>query len=344
MFTDCPSCERQFRIRAAQLGAADGWVRCGNCGETFYALERLSDTPLKRLPTLRQTDEAAAEPPAVSIEPEGAPEPEPLEPEPVEAPEPEPLEPEPVEAPEPEPAEPEPEKAPEPGPVEPGQHQPVAEEAAPEDIEPEQPAESVLQPDEALTPGQDTSGTASTDAAENREALPELPPVLVDDKEKKTGSPARLIWGSLVFVLSLIAVAQLAWFNRDGLMRAYPALVPWVEQVCERLQCDPIRFRDITAIELLNRQVTQHPRFRNALLASATMVNNAEFIQPFPDIVLLIFSTDGQVISRGRFKPEEYLGPGVNPSGGMPPGIPVHFGLELSGTSREAVSFRFRFH
>ena len=261
MFTDCPSCESQFRVRAAQLGAADGWVRCGNCGETFYALERLSDTPLKRLPTLRQADEAAAELPAVSIEPE-----------------------------------------------------------------------------------QEIAGTETTDTDESRETLPDLPPVLAGDTEKKTGSPARLIWGSLVFVLSLIAVAQLAWFNRDGLMRAYPALVPWVEQVCESIQCDPIRFRDITAIELLNRQVTQHPRFRNALLASATMVNNAEFIQPFPDIVLLIFSTDGQVISRGRFKPEEYLGPGVNSSGGMPPGVPVHLGLELSGTSQEAVSFRFRFH
>ncbi|MDE0155419.1 MAG: DUF3426 domain-containing protein [Gammaproteobacteria bacterium] len=330
MFTDCPSCKRQFRIRAAQLGAADGWVRCGNCGETFYALERLSDTPLKRLPTLRQTDEAAAEPPAVSIEPE------------------------PEEAAEPEPAEPEPEEAPEPEPVEPEQYQPVAEEAAPEeatpaeptpeDIEPEQPAETVLQPDEALTREQETAATETTDTDESREALPDLPPVLAGDTEKKTGSPARLIWGSLVFVLSLIAVAQLAWFNRDGLMRAYPALVPWVEQVCESLQCEPIRFRDVSAIELLNRQVTQHPRYRNALLASATMVNGAEFIQPFPDIVLLIFSTDGQVISRGRFKPEEYLGPGVNSSGGMPPGVPVHFGLELSGTSQEAVSFRFRFH
>lgn len=306
MFTDCPYCERQFRIRAAQLGAADGWVRCGNCGETFYALERLSDTPLKRLPTLDQTDEAAAEPPAVSIEAE----PELYQPIAVEA---------------------VPEEA-------------APEEATPEDIEPEQPVEPVLQPDEPLTPEQETAKTETTDTDENREALPDLPPVLAGDPEKKAVSPARLIWGSLVFVLSLIAVAQLAWFNRDGLLRTYPALVPWVEQVCEILQCDPIRFRDVSAIELLNRQVTQHPRYRNALLASATMVNNAESIQPFPDIVLLIFSTGGQVISRGRFKPEEYLGPGVNPSGGMPPGVPVHFGLELSGTSQEAVSFRFRFH
>lgn len=307
MFTDCPSCESQFRIRAAQLGAADGWVRCGSCGETFYALERLYDTPVKQAPILRQSDEVAAEPPAQSIGPVQA-------------------------------------EAAEPAPAETEQYQPVAEEAVPEDIEPEQPAETDQQPDKVSTPGQETAGTETTDTDGNREALPDLPPVLADDKEKKTGSPARVIWGSLVFVLSLIAVLQLAWFNRDGLLRAYPALVPWVEQVCESLQCEPVRFRDISAIELLDRQVTQHPRYRNALLASATMVNNAEFIQPFPDIELLIFSTGGQVISRGRFESAEYLGPGVNPSSGMPPGIPVHFGLELTGTAQEAVSFRFRFH
>ena len=307
MFTDCPSCESQFRIRAAQLGAADGWVRCGSCGETFYALERLYDTPVKQAPILRQSDEVAAEPPAQSIGPVQA-------------------------------------EAAEPAPAETEQYQPVAEEAVPEDIEPEQPAETDQQPDKVSTPGQETAGTETTDTDGNREALPDLPPVLADDKEKKTGSPARVIWGSLVFVLSLIAVLQLAWFNRDGLLRAYPALVPWVEQICESLQCEPVRFRDISAIELLDRQVTQHPRYRNALLASATMVNNAEFIQPFPDIELLIFSTGGQVISRGRFESAEYLGPGVNPSSGMPPGIPVHFGLELTGTAREAVSFRFRFH
>ena len=266
MFTDCPSCESQFRVRAAQLGAADGWVRCGNCGETFYALERLSDTPVNQLPTLRQTGEPA------------------------------PVLPEQVTAPIP--------------------HVEIAE----------------------------TAGTETTDTDEKREQVPDLPPVLAGDPGKKTGSPARLVWGSLVAVLSLTAVAQLAWFNRDGLLRAYPALVPWAEQLCESLQCEPIRFRDVSAIELLNRQVTQHPRVRNALLASGSMVNGAEFIQPFPDIVLLIFSTDGQVISRGRFKPAQYLGPGVNPSGGMPPGVPVHFGLQLSGASREAVSFHFRFH
>ena len=67
MFTDCPSCERLFRIRAAQLKAADGWVRCGHCAETFYALERLYDTPVKKPPDLHQAEKFVEQPPAEAV-------------------------------------------------------------------------------------------------------------------------------------------------------------------------------------------------------------------------------------------------------------------------------------
>lgn len=46
MYTNCPSCNRQYRIKASQLTAAQGEVRCGYCGEQFNALERLSDKPV----------------------------------------------------------------------------------------------------------------------------------------------------------------------------------------------------------------------------------------------------------------------------------------------------------
>ena len=46
MFTECPSCNRQFRITAGHLSAAHGQVKCGYCGMQFNALERLHDSPL----------------------------------------------------------------------------------------------------------------------------------------------------------------------------------------------------------------------------------------------------------------------------------------------------------
>ncbi len=304
MFTDCPYCESQFRIRAAQLGGADGWVKCGNCGETFYALERLYDTPVRELPTLRQTDDEV-EPPGLITDPEQAV---------AQHPRTDLLEPAPTE---------------------------TAEASARVS---EEPVESVEQPEQVFTPPQDTAETETGDTGTRRKAIPDLPRIFFDENRKKTGSNSRVIWSSLVVILALVALAQLAWFNRDDLVRRYPALAPWVEQLCGSLRCQSIRARDVSAIELLNKQVSQHPRYRDALLASATMVNNAEFPQRFPDIELLIFATDGQVVSRGRFRPDEYLGPEAKPSSGMPPGVPIHVGLDLTGTVQQGASFRFRFH
>lgn len=46
MYTYCPACNRQYRINATQLTAAQGQVRCGYCGMQFNALESLSDKPI----------------------------------------------------------------------------------------------------------------------------------------------------------------------------------------------------------------------------------------------------------------------------------------------------------
>ena len=279
MFTDCPSCERLFRIRAAQLQAADGWVRCGYCAETFYALERLHDAPVKQAPPAL-SDTERMDTPAQPIQP-------------------------------------------------------------PDDVTVGQQDEAQA---EAAAAQQEATEAETADAGQDRELLAELPPVLDHEAEKTTASSSRFIWAGLIIILSMIALAQVAWFNRDRLLREYPALTPWAERFCERLQCDVIRFRDLSAIKLLSREVRTHPRFRDALLVRATMVNNAENIQPYPQIELVIYATNGQVISQGRFKPADYLGPAANPAAGMPPGVPIHFVLELAGAAQQAVSIEFQFH
>lgn len=71
MFTSCPGCHRQYRIRAGQLTAARGTVRCGYCGRQFNAIERLSDKPLpirKPVPEkdIRHTEAKPVSAPAVT--------------------------------------------------------------------------------------------------------------------------------------------------------------------------------------------------------------------------------------------------------------------------------------
>ena len=276
MFTDCPSCECLFRIRATQLKTADGWVRCGHCAELFYALERLYDAPVRTPLADHQPEEVLAEPAAADIDVEQAP--------------------------------------------------------------------RISVPDETTPPQRQPTGNVTAEATEASELLADLPPVIDYEDEKTNAYSSRYIWASLLIILSIIALVQIVWFNRDWLLREQPQLRPWAEKFCERLQCDLIRFRDLSAIKLLDREVRLHPRYENALLVSATIVNQAEFIQPYPEIELLIFAANAQVISHGRFKPVDYLEPNIRSSAGLPLAVPIHFVLELTGVEQEAMSFTFEFH
>lgn len=48
MYTRCPHCRTFFAVSPAQLGAADGRVRCGSCLSIFDGLEYLTEKPRRR--------------------------------------------------------------------------------------------------------------------------------------------------------------------------------------------------------------------------------------------------------------------------------------------------------
>jgi len=313
MYTDCPSCRRQFRLHATQLSAARGLVQCGYCGEQFNALERLHDKPLPRprvsVPVI---DEEAGDQALPSFN----------------------LTEEPGQA---------------------GQAEPDLEIEEEEEIElpdadrdeqdygikielPVSREESVSAIEE-----EDEEGAEEEAAFEVRRPSVGLPPQLQQEEAPPAKRRSRVLWGLAIFLLLLAGAGQVAWFNRDALLSRYPQLLPWARQVCEYFQCELIRFRDVSAIKLLNRDVRDHPRYDDALLVNATIVNQAGLIQPFPVVQLALFDTDGKPIGERKFQPAEYLDKSMDMGGGMLPGKPVHIVLEVTGPTRGAVSFEFRF-
>lgn len=310
MYTDCPSCRRQFRLHAPQLSAARGLVQCGYCGEQFNALERLHDKPLPR--------------PRVSV------------------------------------------------PVideEAGDHEPLSFDipAEPEQAGRAEPDLNIEEEEEMAPPGGDALDEVGKSGHEHgfRIGIPvpqergeadggedsggqetpviELPPQLQQEEAPRHSRRSRVLWGLAIFLLLLAGAGQAAWFNRDSLLSRYPQLLPWARQVCEHFQCELIRFSDVSAIKLLNRDVRDHPRYADALLVNATIVNQADLIQPYPVVQLALFATDGKLIGERKFRPAEYLDKSMDIGGGMLPGQPVHIVLEVTGPTRGAVSFEFRF-
>jgi len=169
------------------------------------------------------------------------------------------------------------------------------------------------------------------------------PEELFDDQATRPGLASRMLWLLCTIVILLLAVSQIAWFNRDELLGRYPQMLPWVKELCVQLPCKVTRFRDFSAINLINRDVRDHPRFKNTLLVNATMANQSHTIQPFPGVQLTLYDTNGQLIAHRIFQPHDYLDESINIDDGMAPNIPIHFVLEVIDSSKDAVSFEFRF-
>jgi predicted Zn finger-like uncharacterized protein len=175
------------------------------------------------------------------------------------------------------------------------------------------------------------------------EILVDIPDELREKPPAKRSLLATMCWGFGALLLFIIITAQLAWFNRDELLLRYPQLDPVARKICDRLQCEILRYKDISSIKLLNRDVRNHPLYEGSLLVNATMANKSETIQPFPLIQLALFNPGGEVIGYREFKPDEYLDDSINISAGMMPESPIHFVLEVGGPTEGAVSFEFHF-
>lgn len=372
MLTQCDRCAAVFRVNPAQLRQAQGFVRCGACQQVFYAVDRLLDeSPAKTeaaepAAPQQQTDLAST---AIGVAPTSA---ATASEQPATATARAPVSATQVPVPvadqeelpplrrdtadlEQDSADPE---LPIARSVAMAHSEPVAE------VEGEEEREAV--PDTTgprISLAELDAGAAAEDEYEYeyREATeapgvvgdddvePEQEPdVLQQDLAALRGQPEtragwRRLWATLAMLLMLVFAAQLTWFFREPLLARFPTWRAPVERWCTALGCQLGGNDPASNIELQARDVRDHPRFAEALLANLTMVSGASTVQRYPRIELSLFDATGQVLGKRRFAPEEYLDPSIDVAAGMQPSRPVFVVLELAGPYTNAVGFEFDF-
>jgi len=148
--------------------------------------------------------------------------------------------------------------------------------------------------------------------------------------------------GAAIFFLTLLMATQWVFFNRADLAREQ-IWRPGLEQFCKLLHCSlPLKV-DLSQLELLNRDVRQHPGVEQALLVNATFSNKADFIQPYPVLELSFTDPGGNPVAVRRFRPPEYVNDSDVIKRGMQPGEPVPVVLEIFDPGTEALSYQFGF-
>jgi len=153
---------------------------------------------------------------------------------------------------------------------------------------------------------------------------------------------STLTWVVLILAMTIAALGQVAWFNREKLV-LQAEYKPHIERLCEKLDCQLQQKVDLDSIELLSRDVRSHPTYKNALLITATFINRAEFDQPYPNVMLMLSDLGGNVIAQRQFKPEEYQKEDYRPSELMTREVPITMVMEVQDPGQESISYRFEF-
>lgn len=190
---------------------------------------------------------------------------------------------------------------------------------------------------EAQVPGVEDQAASSGD-----EPVPRPLPVHTGDWSRRDLTLRDVFNGVAIIFLAVVLAAQGVFFYRADLAREQ-SWRPYLVEFCKYLQCSLPQQVDLSQIELVNRDVRQHPSVEEALLVNATLSNQADFTQPYPVLEVSFSDPGGNPVALGRFRPREYVDDASAIKSGMRPGKPVSIMLEIQDPGESAVSYQFGF-
>lgn len=160
----------------------------------------------------------------------------------------------------------------------------------------------------------------------------------------------RFGWIAAALALAVLSAFQVAKFQGQPLLERAP-LSAAMERLGLREPPVATPFRDLDRIHLVSRDLRNHPSRPGRLRLSATIVNRAPQVQPWPDLEVTLFDAAGQNIAQKRFPPADYLAAGSGAgragntaaTGGMTPQAYLPLVLDLEDPGMQAVGFELEF-
>ena len=156
-------------------------------------------------------------------------------------------------------------------------------------------------------------------------------------KQSKT-SKIQFIGVAFIWLLLALLLLQITAVYK-------PAIFPehLKNTMCSWLTCVERLARAPEKIEILNRSVHTHPHKDNALLATLTIINRAEYAQAYPIIQLRFLDIGGNLMAARLFDANHYLGEKWRPGTKLTPKTPISIKIELKDTGQQVVSYDFEF-
>lgn len=170
-----------------------------------------------------------------------------------------------------------------------------------------------------------------------------VPKIIADDVsnlDNEEASISALNWLTFMSIFLLVAVLAIQIVAASKL-----SLIPqqYHHTVCKLITCAIETPHNLNKIEVLNRSIYTHPSELQALMVTVTIINRADFAQPYPLIQLRFLNIAGEVIAARQFAANHYLKDKWLPGQLMEKDIPLSIKLEVHDVGEEVVSYDFDF-
>ena len=152
----------------------------------------------------------------------------------------------------------------------------------------------------------------------------------------------RWLWASGSFVLMLALITQIAWFGMPVYAKN-STLRPWYDKACELADCELPGLVDVRQFRTGNLILRKDVRNPSNLIVDAILINQANFEQPFPSLILEFRNLAGVLVADGLFNPAQYLNGEMTGVQLMPSKTPVHVSFSVVSPGADAVNYSIRY-
>jgi predicted Zn finger-like uncharacterized protein len=157
--------------------------------------------------------------------------------------------------------------------------------------------------------------------------------------ERKTRLYKWLI-SSFAVLLLIAAVAQSIYFWRSDITIYYPKLKPLLTQACVKLSCTISLPKKIEFIIIDDSDMQEDADHEGLIHFSSTLINQAGFIQTYPNIELTLTDIEDKPKLRRIFTPKEYLPAHTDVASGLPAGAEIKVKLALTAQDEPVAGYR----
>lgn len=141
-------------------------------------------------------------------------------------------------------------------------------------------------------------------------------------------------------LLLILAFAQTVYFLRVQIAAQYPQYKPYLQQACQAFHCEIKLAQNLDLLTIDDSDMQESDDYQDIIDFSSVLINNAKYVQSYPNIELTLTDTQDQPVLRKLVTPKEYMSEGVQIDAGIEALQEVRLNLVIDAGDLSVAGYR----